>query len=103
VRAARTAPHYRLYALPGTVPPKPGLVRVGDGQGVRIEIEVWALPTETLGSFLADVGSPLAIGTIDLEDGVRVHGFLCEGYAAANAEDISSFGGWRGYLSRSTG
>jgi allophanate hydrolase len=100
VRAARTAPHYRLYALPGTQPPKPGLVRVGDGHGVRIEIEVWALPTETLGSFLADVGSPLAIGTIDLEDGVRVHGFLCEGYAAANAEDISSFGGWRGYLSR---
>jgi len=100
VRAARTAPHYRLYALPGTQPPKPGLVRVGDGDGVRIEIEVWALPMESLGSFLAGVGPPLAIGTVDLDDGVRVHGFLCEGQAAANAQDISSFGGWRGYLSR---
>jgi allophanate hydrolase len=100
VRTARTAPHYRLYALPGTQPPKPGLVRVEDGRGVQIEIEVWALPIETVGSFIAGVGSPLAIGTVDLDDGVRVHGFLCEGHAAANAQDISSYGGWRGYLSR---
>ncbi|MDB5928363.1 MAG: allophanate hydrolase, partial [Polaromonas sp.] len=29
--ATRTAPHYRLYALAGTVPPKPGLKRVTAG------------------------------------------------------------------------
>ena len=36
VRTTRTAPIYRLFALPGTTPPKPGLLRVaadaGDGR-----------------------------------------------------------------------
>jgi len=99
LRSARTAPRYRLYALPGTKPPKPGLVRTL-GEGARIELEVWALPSETIGSFLAAVGAPLAIGTIDLDDGSRVHGFLCEAHAAEGAEDISSFGGWRAYVGR---
>ena len=31
VRAASTAPEYRLYALPGGPPKRPGLVRVGEG------------------------------------------------------------------------
>jgi allophanate hydrolase len=98
VRRIRTASHYRLYALPGTVPPKPGLVRVPRGDGAAIEVEVWALPTETVGGFMAGVAAPLAIGTIDLENGDRVHGFLCESIAADGARDISSFGGWRAYL-----
>jgi allophanate hydrolase len=97
VSPARSAPCYRLYALPGTEPPKPGLVRVGIGEGARIELEVWTLPIEAIGSFLAGVSSPLAIGMIELEDGAKVHGFLCEAYAAEGAEDISSFGGWRGF------
>jgi allophanate hydrolase len=61
---------------------------------------VWSLPTETIGSFLAGVASPLALGTIELDDGSRVHGFLCEAHAAEGAEDISSFGGWRSYSER---
>jgi allophanate hydrolase len=97
LRTARTAPCYRLFALAGTVPPKPGLVRVAHGEGASIELEVWALPVEAFGSFLAGVGSPLAMGTIELNDGAKVHGFLCEGYATESALDISSFGGWRGY------
>ena len=98
VRSVRTARSYRLYALPGTQPPKPGLVRVEDGAGASIELEVWALPTDTLGSFLGGIGSPLCLGTIELQDGGRVHGFLCEGWTLAGARDISSFGGWRSYL-----
>ena len=98
MRRARTAPHYKLYALPDTVPPKPGLVRVPQGDGAPIEVEVWGLPMDTVGTFLAGVSAPLAIGTIELEDGGRVHGFLCEGNATVRARDISSFGGWRAYL-----
>jgi allophanate hydrolase len=98
-RTVSTAPHYRLYALPGTRPPKPGLVRT-TGSGARIELEVWMLPVESVGSFLASIASPLALGTIELEDGSRVHGFLCEAHAAEGAEDISSFGGWRSYVGR---
>ena len=99
LRSARTSPHYRLYALPGTQPPKPGLVRAGSGAGANIDLEVWAVPSESVGSFIAGVASPLAIGTIELEDGSQVHGFICEGHAVAGAEDISSRGGWRAYLS----
>jgi allophanate hydrolase len=100
VRSARTAPSYRMYALPATQPPKPGLVRVADDRGTSIEVEVWALPLESVGSFLAGVASPLAIGTIELDDGSRVHGFLCEGHAVGEAPDISSFGGWRAFAAR---
>jgi allophanate hydrolase len=102
VRAARTAPHYKLVALPGTQPPKPGLVRAGSG-GTAIDVELWAMPMAAFGSFLAGVGSPLAIGTIEIADGSRVHGFLCESHAAERAEDISSYGGWRAYLNRVEG
>jgi allophanate hydrolase len=97
--STRTAAAYRLYALRGTVPPKPGLVR--DPAGVRIALEVWSLPTDNVGAFLSGVRSPLAIGSIELEDGSSVHGFLCEGHALAGAEDISGFGGWRAYVAAS--
>jgi allophanate hydrolase len=101
VRAARTAPHYRLYALSDQAPPKPGLVRAAsDGQGARIEVEVWEMPAAMLGSFIAEIPPPLSIGTLELEDGERVQGFLCEGYAVAGREDISALGGWRAYMRR---
>jgi allophanate hydrolase len=96
VRAARTAPSYRLFALTGTQPAKPGLVR--DAKGTGIEVEVWAVPADSFGSFVAAVSAPLCIGQIELEDGTRVHGFLCESHATSGATDISAFGGWRAYL-----
>jgi len=97
VEATTTAPHYRLHALPGTVPPKPGLVRVAAG-GRSVALEVWALPQRAVGSFLALIPSPLGLGAIELIDGRRVHGFLCEAHAVADAPDVSAFGGWRAYL-----
>jgi allophanate hydrolase len=96
-RRTRTAPLYRLFALPGTQPPKPGLLRVGPG-GHAIEVEVWRMPQAQLGSFLALVPSPLSLGTLQLEDGSSAHGFLCEPIALEGAADISAHGGWRAYL-----
>ncbi|MEO6745109.1 MAG: allophanate hydrolase [Caldimonas sp.] len=93
----QTAPHYRLYALPGTTPPKPGLLRVPDG-GVAIAVEVWDMPTDAVGSFLALIPAPLGLGSIELADGGHVHGFLCEAHALTGAADISAHGGWRAYL-----
>jgi len=95
---SQTAPHYRFYALPGTVPPKPGLVRVADGAGASIALELWDMPIEQYGSFVALVPAPLCIGTLALEGGGSVQGFLCEAQAAAGAQDISHFGGWRAYI-----
>ncbi len=97
VSATATAPQYRLYALPGTVPPKPGLVRVTEN-GAGIAVEVWELPTAAYGSFVAGIPSPLGIGTIVLADGSTAQGFLCEPAALAGAEDITHLGGWRAFL-----
>jgi allophanate hydrolase len=99
LRATRTAERYRLHALPGTTPPKPGLCRVGDDEpGAAIEVEVWSVPQSEVGSFLALIPPPLGLGSIELEDGSRVHGFLCEGHALQAAPDITHFGGWRAFL-----
>jgi allophanate hydrolase len=96
-RATQTAPHYRLYALPGGPPHRPGLVRVAEG-GAAIDLEVWSLSAGSFGSFVAGIPAPLGIGTITLADGSTVQGFVCEGYATAAARDITGFGGWRAYL-----
>ena len=93
-RAMRTAPNYRLYALPDGK--RPGLVKQ-PGAGFRIEVEIWDVPSEAVGAFLAGIAPPLGLGTITLEDGSAVAGFLCEAYAAEGALDISEFGGWRAY------
>lgn len=97
VKATRTAAEYRLYALPDTVPPKPGLVRVLE-RGAAIAVEVWELPTAAFGEFVAAIPAPLGIGMLTLEDGSRVQGFLCEAAAVAGARDVTEFGGWRAYL-----
>jgi len=91
-----TAPDYRLYALAAN-PPKPGLVRVG-ARGKAVEVEIWALPAEGFGRFVAAVPPPLSIGTLRLADGREVKGFLCEAEAVRGAQDISRCGGWRAYL-----
>lgn len=102
VAATRTAPHYRLYALRNTAPPKPGLARVA-GQGAAIDIEVWELPLRRFGEFVAEIPQPLGIGSLELADGQWVKGFICEPAAIADAEDITAFGGWRAYLHRAQG
>jgi allophanate hydrolase len=97
LRTSCTAPAYRLFSLPGGPPRRPGLIRVlHDGE--RIELEVWALPSEQWGSFMTDIPAPLGLGKVELESGEWVTGFICEGYAADGAADISSYGGWRAYI-----
>jgi allophanate hydrolase len=97
VTAGRSAPAYKFYALPGGPPFRPGMVRVGKG-GAAIELEVWELPAREFGSFVAGIPAPLGIGTIELADGTSVQGFVCEGYAAQGAKDITGLGSWRAYL-----
>jgi allophanate hydrolase len=100
IERGATAPHYRLYALPGTRPPKPGLLRVKNGAGAAIEIEVWALSESAFGRFVAAVPPPLSIGTLELGSGRPVKGFLVEAEAIEGARDISSFGGWRAFMAQ---
>ena len=97
VQATTTAPHYRLFALPDTVPSKPGLQRTLQG-GSAIALEVWEMPLEQVGSFLALIQPPLGLGKVELADGSWVSGFICEGHALTDARNVSSHGGWRAYL-----
>ena len=97
LEGGRTTREYRLYALANTTPPKPGLVYEPGFEGPGIEVEVWDLPIDTVGSFLALIPSPLSIGSVRLESGQTVKGFLCEGYALAGAQEITHLGGWRAY------
>ena len=98
VRAVRTHADYKLYALPNTAPPKPGLVYSPGFGGKGIELEVWAMPEDTVGTFLVGIPAPLSLGTVRLEDGTSVKGFLCEPFGIEGAEDITHLGGWRAYL-----
>jgi len=99
----RTAPGYRLFALAGGPPERPGLCRDAAGQagaGASIEVEVYRIPRPRLGDFLATVPAPLGIGRVTLDGGDEVHGFICEPAGLFGALDITSYGGWRAYVGR---
>jgi allophanate hydrolase len=98
VEQTKTSAQYRLYALEGTVPPKPGLIREPDFTGPGIEVEVWAIPTQHLGGFVAEIPPPLGIGSVELIGGAIVKGFICEPFAIQHAKEITHLGGWRAYL-----
>ncbi|MDX1953137.1 MAG: allophanate hydrolase [Verrucomicrobiota bacterium] len=96
LRQTQTAPRYRLYAIPNSIPPKPGMLRQKDG--VPIEVEVYEMTPEAFGTFVAAIPPPLCIGSVELSDGTWVKGFLCEPAALEGALEISEFGGWRAWL-----
>jgi allophanate hydrolase len=98
LQATTTARDYKLYALKGTTPPKPGMLRVKAGSGSSIQLELWALSAASFGKFVAAIPPPLSIGTIRLADGSGVKGFLVEPAAIDGARDISAFGGWRAFM-----
>lgn len=93
--ACQTAPTYRLYAMGE----RPGLVRVA-ADGAAIALEIWSMPRDAVGSFLELVPPPLAIGSVELDDGTWVKGFVCEGIGIMGAQDITAYGGWRAWRER---
>jgi len=99
VESTFTSNSYRLFALPNTTPPKPGLIRNKTGEtGAEIIVELWDVPVQRFGSFVALIPAPLGIGTLTLNDGREVKGFICEGAAVEGATDITHMGGWRAYI-----
>jgi allophanate hydrolase len=100
VETASTSSNYRLFALAGSCPPKPGLLRLPNREsgGSSIAVELWDVPSGNFGSFVAEIPPPLGIGTLELDDDRLVQGFICEPAGLADADDITSFGSWRAYL-----
>jgi allophanate hydrolase len=100
VKACSTAPDYRLFVLPNTAPAKPGLIHEPGFAGQGIAVEVWSLPADGFGRFVAKIPAPLGIGKVDLDDATTVSCFLCEAYAVKGAEEITQLGGCRAYVDR---
>ncbi|MBB5321868.1 allophanate hydrolase [Marinobacter oulmenensis] len=92
-----TSANYRLYALPDTTPPKPGLQR-DPLEGEAIRLEVWEMAASEFGSFVDLIPAPLGIGNVELADGRWVNSFICEGYGLEGARGVTEFGGWRAYI-----
>jgi allophanate hydrolase len=99
VEATSSAPRYRLYALAGGAVQRPGMTR-DEANGAAIAVEVWTLPSAEVGSFLAGIPAPLALGKVELADGRWETGFVCEAHALEGAVDITRYGGWRAWLDR---
>lgn len=97
----RTAPLYRMFAIPaaGSLPPRPALIR-DEAKGAAIEVEVWELSPAAFGDFVSKIPGPLGIGKVLLENGVELPGFIAEPRAADGAEEITAFGGWKAWLAR---
>ncbi len=98
LQATRTAASYQLFALP-TTPVKPGLVKAPE-KGSSIEVETYLLTAEAFGKLVATTPAPLGFGTIELEDGREVKGFLVEPCALeeGGVEEITGFGSFKAWL-----
>jgi len=97
VKTCKTLVGYRLFDVPEKVPPRPGMLKDATSP-YALELEVWEMPLENFGAFMVQIASPLCIGTVYLEDGSSVYGFLCESNALKGAKEISQYGGWRAYI-----
>lgn len=97
LKTTQTASKYRFFELAGGPILKPGLVK-DDSKGSSIEVEVWAMPKQHLGSFLALIPSPLGLGKVELFEGDQVVGFICEPYGLEGATEITDTGGWRNWM-----
>jgi len=101
--STQTSPDYAMYLLDPDGKPKPGLVRLPEGQGHSIDVEVWQIPVKNLGAFMMNVKHPLGIGQVRLADGRMVYGFICEQYIAGNCEDISAYKSWEAFTGSRSG
>ena len=97
LRTARTAPCYQMKLVPGRGPLRPALVRVPEG-GTSLDVEIWSMPLHSVGDFLDKIPAPLGLGTVLLDDGSSVHGFISESAMLNDAQDVSSFGSFRAVM-----
>jgi hypothetical protein len=95
VREINTEPVYRLWTINDD---HPAMVRVSDGTGVKVAVEVWSVPAEGLVSILLNEPPGLSIGKVRLDDGSTVLGVLGEPALVEGHREITPYGGWRAYI-----
>ena len=95
VRETTTEPAYRLFSVNDD---HPAMVRVTDGSGIPVQVEVWSVPAAGLAGILLNEPPGLCIGKVRLADGATVLGVLGESALVEGQRDISAYGGWRPYV-----
>jgi gamma-glutamylcyclotransferase (GGCT)/AIG2-like uncharacterized protein YtfP len=97
LREDRTAPCYRLWSIDDRYP---GMLRTSQGNGAAIELEIWEVDEIGLIRILEQEPSGLTLGRVLLAKGDEVLGILAEPYLVEGMLEITSHGGWRGYLNQ---
>jgi carbamate kinase len=95
VRETRTEPAYRLWSIDDD---HPAMLRVTDGSGAKVAVEIWSVPAAGLSAILLNEPPGLSIGKVRLEDGTVVLGVLGEPALVEGHREITSLGGWRAYI-----
>ena len=98
VQKSKTSSYYNLFALTNLNPIRPGLLRSVNQADNSINLEIWSIPKKNFGKFIEYVQPPLSIGSVELEDGKWIKGFLCEKSGTVSAKNISKIGDWREYI-----
>lgn len=94
VREATTEPVYRLWTINDD---HPAMIRMTDGTGVAVAVEVWSVPAAGLGGILLNEPPGLSIGKVTLADGSTVLGVIGEPALVEGQREITQHGGWRAY------
>jgi len=88
------------------------MMQVGPSQGISCPLCTLpplplctARPWPTCSIALTQIPAPLGIGTVELDDGSQVKGFICEGWVAdaakagdPNVKDITALGSWLTFI-----
>jgi len=93
-----TEPVYRLWTINDE---HPAMIRMTDGSGVAVAVEVWSVPRAGVSGVLLAEPPGLSIGKVTLADGSVVLGVLGEPALVEGQREITEFGGWRAYAAAS--
>jgi carbamate kinase len=95
LRETVTEPVYRIWTVNDD---HPAMVRVTDGSGVAVAVEVWSVPAAGLACILLNEPPGLSVGKVRLADGTTVLGVIGEPALVEGQTEITQHGGWRAYL-----
>lgn len=94
VRETTTEPVYRLWTINDE---HPAMIRMTDGSGVAVAVEVWSVPRAGIAGILLAEPPGLSVGKVVLDDGSVVLGVIGEPALVEGQREITEHGGWRAY------
>lgn len=97
LREANTEPVYRLWSINDD---HPAMIRMTDGSGSAVAVEVWSVPAAGLAGILSNEPPGLSIGKVRLDDGATVLGVIGEPALVEGQREITDYGGWRNYTTQ---